>query len=75
MWRYLLPGDGERSLRDTRLIPGTKRDGRAKGGDGRRERGETGWQGEADGCGAEERRAGVRRGGGGGSGLMRKELC
>lgn len=46
------------------MIPGTKRDGRAKGGDGRRERGETGRQGETDGSGVEERRAGWARDGG-----------
>lgn len=45
-------------MRDTRLIPGTKRDGRAKGGDSRRERGETGQRRKTDGCRVEERRAG-----------------
>lgn len=39
------------------MIPGTKRDGRAKGGDSRRERGETGRARETDGWRVGERRA------------------
>lgn len=49
-------------MRDPRLIPGTKRDGGAKGRDGRRERGETGRVRETDGCRVEERRAGSEAG-------------
>lgn len=47
-------------MRDPRLIPGTKRDGRARGRHGRgEERGETGRARETDGCrvGERERRA------------------
>lgn len=49
-------------MRDPRLIPGTKRDGRAKERDGKRERGETGRARETDGCRVGERQAGREKG-------------